>query len=526
VNLQFSESFTNDAATAAGRFHSDARVATGTSANSTSLTIVYEAATRSYTISTAGRSQSFKPTDIDPVQTGSGITVFKKTSGSLTESLSLTDPGISGPLSYDYVGSGFWQRAKKNSASVDFTFDAFTYGVETVDASLPRTGVGLYSVELIGARAFGAPLAMAGQGTLQVNFLDGDISSRGQLATISLETNDVLSTGNYLATANLSSNGNSFAGTFTLDDFNIFTGGWQGRFYGPAAQEVGATWYLTASDGQVTTGTLMGRVDPSIQGRNTSLLNLQFDQTFNAYYSEIFYRLDADNNVETSDRPSRSGASLSYDADSGDLTYSSSDGINQVFTPDDRIAAESNTSVSVYGITASDGTPYKLMLFNPGSSNTEFALTYSSFGLWQRPSGPGFSTRERYFTWGFPTESLLVPRTGTARFDGIIKGTAVSLEPGGPAYALSGTSRFDVNFAAAGFTGSLTPVGTELGSGVVRNFGTFRQILSTQVIDGLVTSMATFMVHKPQNLVDHSGFNQNHFRQVTHRLLMLSTLMA
>jgi hypothetical protein len=213
VNLQFSESFTNDAATAAGRFHSDARVATGTSANSTSLTIVYEAATRSYTISTAGRSQSFKPTDIDPVQTGSGITVFKKTSGSLTESLSLTDPGISGPLSYDYVGSGFWQRAKKNSASVDFTFDAFTYGVETVDASLPRTGVGLYSVELIGARAFGAPLAMAGQGTLQVNFLDGDISSRGQLATISLETNDVLSTGNYLATANLSSNGNSFAGT-------------------------------------------------------------------------------------------------------------------------------------------------------------------------------------------------------------------------------------------------------------------------------------------------------------------------
>ncbi len=40
------------------------------------------------------------------------------------------------------------------------------------------------------------------------------------------------------------------SGSFAMDDGTRFTGGWKGRFYGPANQEVGAVWYMSSVGGE------------------------------------------------------------------------------------------------------------------------------------------------------------------------------------------------------------------------------------------------------------------------------------
>ena len=109
MSLSLSESFTNDAATGTASYPTSGASGTATSANAT-VSVVYDAASRTYTITNGARSQSFAQGDIDLPSTTSRITVFKKTSGTTTDTLTLTKPGTSGILIYRYVGGGYWQR--------------------------------------------------------------------------------------------------------------------------------------------------------------------------------------------------------------------------------------------------------------------------------------------------------------------------------------------------------------------------------------------------------------------------------
>jgi len=93
-----------------------------TSGGPSTLSVSYDATSKDYTISVAGRSQTFAPGDINASKSSSsGATVYIKTSGSTTDSLTLTNAGTSGALTYEYVGAGFWQRTVQGAGTVSIS---------------------------------------------------------------------------------------------------------------------------------------------------------------------------------------------------------------------------------------------------------------------------------------------------------------------------------------------------------------------------------------------------------------------
>lgn len=465
-----SESFTADGSNATGRFYSDKRPVENASATSGTLAISYDSATQSYTISTAGRSATF--TQADLVVSGSADFISFEKLGATSQALTLTKPGTSGALTYRYVGGGAWERATVSGSQLDFTYDPFTYGVETPDGSLVRSGTGLYSVSLVGARTMEAPFAMAGSGSLQVDFGAGSLTSSGVLTSIDVDTGLIKGIGVYFGQASLSSTINAFSGTFFMDDGTRFSGGWGGRFYGPNGEEVGATWYLNGTNGEAAAGYLIGRQDSSVDALNTSLASLAFSEDFDHRFSQITFNDLGGGTSGTRNDLFRSGGTLSYNATTNSYRYlDTTRGIDSQFGPANLVAGQSTSSLAVYQITGSDGLTYKLSLNKAGASNPTIALTYASFGHWEKAQGASTDRIDRWFTWGVRTNGFQIP-TGTGQYSGLIRGTAVKFS-GGDTYALSGTSNFAMDFGARTFTGSLNPIGTSLANGSQRDFGTF-----------------------------------------------------
>lgn len=470
-----SESFANDAATGSAQFDTSADPPRDAKAGPTTLTVAYDAPSKSYTIMTQGRSQTFGPQDIDASQGSAGATVYKKVQGATTESLTLTKPGTSGPLTYQYVGAGFWQRSTTQGSTIDGSFDAFTYGVVTPDANLPRTGVGSYSVDLLGVMSDGVPESLTGTGSLSADFASGLVSTSGTYQKVMSDGSVVPVTYSFAGSGQLGS-GNSFSGTFGLSDFGTYAGNMDGRFYGPQAQEVGAVWYASGTNGQVATGTLTGR-SGGAAGSNLTLTNLAVDQTFVAPTSEIGYNLSPSGQLNSADTGGMSGTNLAFKA-GGTFIYSDFFDGDIVFGPETKNSAASNARFTVYDTTGANGVKYRLTLYNPGSGNDELALTYVSFGRWQRTQGPdingGFGTRDISFVWGLRTDPTLLPRVGAGHYTGVLYGTAADLDAGGDLYSLTGTSRFDVDFQHLTLTGSLSPIGTDTVTGAKHDFGTYQ----------------------------------------------------
>lgn len=480
------ETFTSNGVNASGKFYADERPVENGKSASGALTIAYNSATQSYTISTAGRTATFAPADL--VASGSADFTSYEKIGATSEALTLTKPGTSGALTYKYVGGGAWERATVSGDQLDFSYDPFTYGVETPDNALVRSGTGLYAVSLVGARAMDAPYAMAGAGSMQVDFLGGSLTSNGVLTSIDVDTGLIKSIGAYFGSATLSSTSNNFSGSFFMDDGKRFTGGWDGRFYGPSADEVGATWSLKSADGEVAAGYLVGRKDATVEGLNTKLTAMTYSEVFDHRFSQVSFSDLGNGSSATGYDDLRSGAKLSYDAALNGYKYAdSARSIDTSFKPADLVAGETTSSLAVYKMTALDGFTYKLSLNKAGAGNPTINLSYASFGRWERLQKGTDPKLDRWFTWGIRTNGFQIPTSGTGTYVGLIRGTATRFN-GGATYTLAGTSNLAVNFANSSFTGSLSPVGTSLVDGSTRNFGNFTFARGAMDLDAGLTA--------------------------------------
>ncbi len=470
-----SESFTNDAASGSVSYPTSGLPGTSTAASS-NLTVSYDASTGSYTISRADRSQAFRPADRDAALSSSTADVFVRTNGSTSDSLTLTKPSATpGALSYKYVGAGYWQRTVTSSSTISGSFDAFTYGVETPDAALPRTGAASYGVDLLGTAAYSHDVrAVSGSGTLQADFVNGLIRIDGTARELDAQTGMVINP--YMAfysQSALSSANNSFGGAFRyyMDGSPIrspFDGTISGRFYGPAAEEVGGTFSARNDEGSSVVGTLTGA--RSGTGANLSLTNLNSDQQFEmptlpfanaAPHGWIFYGF--------------SNMLLRYKASTQSWEFQPNNlfGDDPNFGPSNRNASLSNARYTVYDVTNADGT-FRLTLYNPGSGNDQLALSYASFGSWKGAwqNFPGYpvTNGNYFFAFGQKTPRQYVPTSGSARYAGIIAGEAGGMRN---SYTVGGTSLFDLNFGSGAFTVTLRPTGVETTSGTSVDFGTF-----------------------------------------------------
>jgi hypothetical protein len=263
-----SESFANQAAQAS---LSIANYSSSGSVGQPAGTFIYDASTQSYTMTVGGQSKAFTPSMIQAGVSGSAETVYEATSGSTADSLTLTQAGTSGRFTYEYVGAAFWEHIDSlsavSSSNGSGTIYAMAYGEPTAAGSVPKTGQGYYGLDLIGVESHGnvaLPTAFTGTGAMAVNFGTGAIQLGG---TIDGGT----SANGFSSTATLSSSG-SFAGTIQLNLDTTQQGQLTGRFYGPAAQEVGAVFdtALAQGSGFETTGVILGRQATASESTDSS----------------------------------------------------------------------------------------------------------------------------------------------------------------------------------------------------------------------------------------------------------------
>ena len=477
-DLHANQLFDTDAASGTATYDTSRGTVTSGGAGSSSIQVSYDATARSYTVSTAGRSETFTPSQI---QTGTlpGETRYAALDGSTRDYLTLVVTPYTSGTPNRYVAKGYWQRNALAGTTQSTTYDAFVYGFATPAAAVPRTGTAGYAIDVFGlVNTPGKdPRAFTGAGTFQVDLLQGLFQTKTYVTEASLTNGTVISGGQvFLQAAGHVSSGNGLSGNVSYNNLDGVLGGTiAGRFYGPGAEEVGASFSADNGGGASVTGSLTGQRDPGQAPVTQSLTNLVADVELPEHFAEYSVGYD------TSLSPAFEGA-IGYNQPTDGKVTLHSDGsvviqplyastMQANLTAADRSAAQRTNFVSYDKVV--EGRQVHLDLYKPGGSNTELALTYASFGIWREDfqNGTFSHVRKEFMAYGLETPSwLLSRRTGSGTYDGVVYGATTTLD--GTQQDVGGTSRFDVDFNAQHYSGSLD-LNARAAGGATSSLGTW-----------------------------------------------------
>ena len=461
ANLVASQSFANSAATATDTIAASANV-TAASSTSQALTFSYDLASNSYTVSTQGRSQTFAPAN--QASASGGIAVYSITSGATTDRLTLESASVTGygSTSPQYSGLGYWQHTVTGSGSSDVSVDFFIYGLPSTSAQVPRTGNAAYATSVYGLVS---PLGtearfFQGTGRLDVDFLDGLVSTSATLGESGIVSQSNYGSGASLnGSGTLSSSANAFSGTMVYTGINSKSSGTlSGQFYGPSAQEVGASFTSTGLDGSSATGVIWGNENASLTPINQTVTTTSSGTSSGTSSSAApvttqSYTAQGAQMVEsTTPTASIAAGAVSISSDGGAVITPS--GLGTATVTSSNTVTTANANFAGYSVTDANGT-IAVSLYKPGSGNTELALTYMSFGSWQGPATAGSSTpAASWFAYGVGTAaSIIQARTGQANYTGVAYGTAFNSATNTSA-AVTGTATFAINFPIQGYSGT------------------------------------------------------------------------
>ncbi|MFM5918175.1 MAG: hypothetical protein ACKOOL_11680 [Novosphingobium sp.] len=474
INLTQSESFTNNGAIGSASYPVSSGNFTAASGEG-GVDFVYNATTRTYTMTVSGITQTFAPAEIDPALSNANAAVYKKTSGNTTDTLTLTKPGTSGPLNFKYVGGAFWQRTIQGNTSINGNFVASSYGVETPDGSVPRTGGAGYDVTLLGVVARPDTLySLAGEGKMTVNFLTGAVNATSfanGVREYNAENGQLFRGGQWKYDGTLSSTINAISGTIALyfDTTAPLTGPGNGRFYGPGADEVGIAYQGSGGDGTHFVGVLLGRkTSTSINGTNPSLTNLQFTQTFeNRAWRGIQYRASSSTGAPL-DFSSSYGINpypptFRYNASTQAWEFDTTDNFGVTTAQSTAGKADASLSDSKFsGFSSSSANDvWQLRIYKPGTGNGEIALTYSSYYNLNRSvflSGTDWSRTNTWNAFGIYTPNSAMPVSGSASYSGRFNGNATDGTVGSEIATAAGSVDLAFDFGTAKMTGNFHPI--------------------------------------------------------------------
>jgi hypothetical protein len=268
------------------------------------FSLQYDAATSSYLLSTGSKSATFGGTNLLPQYVADsqhnawpsqstnvwysfvrsnqtfllsnstpGLRVFNVVNGGNVDQLILSSNNVpiinssfglpSSDIVLSYVGFGSWFSGSVTSTGVSGSFDYFTYGAFTADSAMPRYGTGQYRYFMEGRLASPQVYFVDGQGDIAVNFSTGSIAFSGNINEMQSFGNSSSSFGGnafhsaFEANATISAKVNNFSGTFNYNGSVSLSGPISGKFYGPGAQELGATFSASGSNA-VLVGAIVG----------------------------------------------------------------------------------------------------------------------------------------------------------------------------------------------------------------------------------------------------------------------------
>ena len=444
------------------------------SALASSITVHFDASSKTYTITAPIGSQSFAPGD---VQTSApGVTTYSKTQGSTQDALVLAGATPNVGTTLNYVGLGFWLHGTQSGSTGSLDFETFDYGIPTPTASVPRTGSAEFAVGAFGLLATPGhpPYVVSQSGTFTADFQAGQFGVDMSPANSNLVSQYGLDPGNGILEAygTLSSSDGSFSGKvgyglplFFGAQTPTLSGQIVGRLYGPSAQEIGATFALSDASGDALAGTLVGANDgkggavPSLVGITSAYGEDPYGANLTLTQSGVPGGFTAAASVSTS------GGVSFYPDGTFSGTPDATASVYMSFGPSNKVAS------SLPNFDTYQASGFEVDLYKVGPSNSELALSYVSFGDWSFTATN--RTYSLFFTDGVPTPPYQIAmKTGTAHYSGVAYGAAADSALSA-SYNVTGTSTFDVNFSNSTATASLVLSGKNTSDGTVRNFGEF-----------------------------------------------------
>ncbi|MGR4863053.1 transferrin-binding protein-like solute binding protein [Caulobacter sp. LARHSG274] len=473
TNLTVDQTFTGMSGTSQNVYNLTSGTTVSGSAAPATLSVAYNAASRSYQVSVDGRTQTFGQAEI--TSNSNGETRFSKDLAGTRDNLTLVTTPYSGTTSNRYVGLGYWQRSNRTGDRQSDQFATFVYGIETPATAAPRTGRANFDIDVFGASTVPGfePSVLQGRGAFDVDFLAGIFSVKSYLTERALLTGAGVSGGGIeLNGAGLLSSGDaSFSGNVIVGSRNAtLTGSLAGRFFGPGAEELGATFSAVNGDGATAIGGFTGQrgTSPAV---NLTLTNIVTQQLFYPQGMGVFADL-VDGMAGASVRTYRMIGQV-YDHTSGNFSFGP--GLSNMpggeYTTAS-IVASSNPNFTVYE-KAFDGRDVRLELYKVGQANSELALTYVTLGRWQSQERNGVVTGRQFhhFVYGLETlDRLLTTRTGSARYEGVVYGAGVN-RTNAAEYDVRGTSVFNVDFTRQTYAGDLAVNGRN--GATVADFGRY-----------------------------------------------------
>lgn len=458
TDLRVSQSFTNDAATLTGTWDLPTGTAIDGSSKRDDMSIRYDAAAGTYTLTAGASSEVFGAADI--FSQDAYDTAYRRTNGSGNEYLTLVKQPYTNTAGNQYVAMGFWQSNTRENDRQPTRFTSFTYGLPTASGMVPRSGSAAYGIDVFGlATAPGEePVSFQGAGKFSVDFAQGLFTTQAYTSEYGLVTDKGASGGGIELRAGgmLSSGAGTFTGNAVYGSlYGQAYGSIAGRFYGPRGEEVGATFETANAAGMAAVGSLVGSRNANLAPDNQTLAGLASEQRFYTRGGGVIGNLTWLN------------------AETFDYAGYSSDMVGGRFTINEKVAS-GNPNFTSYAKSGDNGygtQQVTLDFYKVGGANSELALTYASFGHWTGTRA--HETQEHFFAYGFVTgENFLAARTGKARYEGVAHGTGINSDASAR-YDIKGTSRFDVDFSRQSFGGALVLEGTERTSGALAKFGSY-----------------------------------------------------
>ena len=236
--------------------------AAGTASSSNAVTVGYDPATQTYTLTDGAISQTFGPADGLTPAGGS----YSKSSDYLTIYSNVTAPlPATALVQLTYLSYGFWSHGLNTAGEKRQTW--FLFGYPTLASDMPRTGTATYSAKVAGGfmngidatGRGGSQLSVMGTATFSADFGAGSVTTG--LNLIHSDLGSEFPVGTFSGTGNITSATGQFSGSFTSTD-SPFSGTFNGGFFGPQAKEMGYGFFLSGHQANVG----MGGMDWKING--------------------------------------------------------------------------------------------------------------------------------------------------------------------------------------------------------------------------------------------------------------------
>jgi hypothetical protein len=213
--------------------------------------VVYDSVADSYTLRDTGSlttTSAFAPANIDGAASTAAFTVYKKVSGSTTDTFRRLNQSALNPLIVlSYVDYGQWRRATVSGGTTSVNDTYVVFGTRT--ATTPITGTGSYSTVLDGTfvNKTGS-YAVSGTGTFNADFGSGTINYSSAASATPETSGTAFSFGTMTGSGTITYRGAGFGGTGATNGSG-YAMDVNGNFYGPSADEIGGVFRIRGSTG-------------------------------------------------------------------------------------------------------------------------------------------------------------------------------------------------------------------------------------------------------------------------------------